>query len=103
MLSDREQRKLISAEPCWICKHLFLGVNDPQGNRVLDHDHFTGHVIGAAHNTCNFNRKTNYQIPVYFHNLRAYDEHLLVRAIQEYFDREIEVIGQNMEKYLQIQ
>ena len=45
-----------------------------------------------------------YDIPVFFHNFRGYDSHLIVTALSDaqYRGRTIEVIGQNMERYMQI-
>ena len=44
-----------------------------------------------------------YLIPVFFHNFRGYDGHLIFHQFRFHRDREIKVNGQNMEKYLQIQ
>ena len=41
-------------------------------------------------------------MPVFFHNLRGYDGHLIVQEIAMYRDRAIKPIGQNMERYLEI-
>ena len=87
---------------CYLCRQLFCQ-NDPRGYKVRDHDHLTGNYIGAAHRQCNIERPVNYLIPVFFHNFRGYDGHLIIHQFQCYPEREIKVIGQNMEKYLQIQ
>jgi hypothetical protein len=39
---------------------------------------------------------------VLFHNFRGYDSHLLVRALGLYKDRELNVIGQTLEKYMTV-
>ena len=41
--------------------------------------------------------------PVFVHNFREYDAHLIVHEFSKQTDREIKVIGQNMEKYLQVE
>ena len=41
-------------------------------------------------------------MPVFFHNLRGYDGHLIVKEMATYPGRYIKPIGQNMERYLQI-
>ena len=71
--------------------------------KVRDHDHITGYYLGAAHRQCNIERPVKYLIPVFFHNFRGYDSHLIVHQFRFHKNREIKVIGQNMEKYLQIQ
>ena len=51
---------------------------------VRDHDHMTGKYRGGAHNDCNFKVKLNPKtapIPVFFHNLKDYDGHLLMQAM----------------------
>ena len=67
-----------------------------------DHDHVTGYFFGAAHNLCNKRRRVVFQIPCFIHNLRVYDSHLIVHEFTNFPDREIKVIGQSMEKYLDI-
>ena len=69
---------------------------------VRDHDHMTGKYRGAAHNECNFKLKLNPKtapIPVFFHNLKGYDGHLLMQAMAR--ERgEIKCIPTNTEKYI---
>ena len=43
-----------------------------------------------------------FQVPVFIHNFRGYDGHLIVHAFNKFPDREIKVIGQSMERYLQV-
>ena len=40
---------------------------------------------------------------MFFHNFRGYDSHLIVHEFPNIQDRKLKVIGQNMEKYLQVQ
>ena len=101
-LSRKEQIEYNGATSCYLCRQLFQE-NDPKGYKVRDHDHITGNFIGAAHRQCNIERPVNYLIPVFFHNFRGYDGHLIVHQFRFHRDRQIKVIGQNMENYLQIQ
>ena len=39
---------------------------------------------------------------MFIHNFRGYDGHLIVHSFSNYPDREIHVIGQSMERYLQL-
>ena len=44
----------------------------------------TGRYRGTAHNDCNFKLKLNAKttpIPVFFHNLKGYDGHLLMQTM----------------------
>ena len=102
-LNKQQQNDYDNAKQCYLCRRDFQGPEDPKGGKVPDHDHITGHFLGAAHNVCNLNRPVKYQIPVFFNNFRGYDSHLIVHEFPRHKDREIKVIGQNMEKYLQVQ
>ncbi|XP_065198789.1 uncharacterized protein LOC135830431 [Sycon ciliatum] len=111
----KEQEELFrETEDCWICKKK-LGED-----RVRDHDHITGDFRGAAHNDCNIKLRIypyKQHIPVVFHNLKGYDSHHLIGAIEKtdvetvtYTDKdgvcksktvgEISVIPNNMEKFI---
>ena len=81
-----------------------LRSDSPNDRKVADHDHVTGYYFGAAHDECNRKRRVVYDIPVFFHNFRGYDSHLIVTALSnaQYRTRGIEVIGQNMERYMQV-
>ena len=62
----------------------------------------TGKYRGAAHNECNFKLKLNPKtapIPVFFHNLKGYDGHLLMQAMAR-VQGEIKCIPTNTEKYI---
>ena len=66
-------------ETCLFCADPLLVAS--YKDSVKDHDHMTGRYRGAAHNDCNFKLKLNAKtspIPVFFHNLKGYDGHLLM-------------------------
>ena len=80
-------------------------------DRVRDHDHLTGKYKSAAHSNCNLQlqfrkakqSKMNYSkyfIPVVFHNLTGYDQHLLMSTVGKFKDRKLTCIPNNMEKYI---
>ena len=101
-LSARQQKEYDHATRCYICRHDFVE-GETKGPKVRDHDHITGWFIGAAHRQCNLDRLVSFKIPVFFHNIRGYDAHLIVHEFGKRTDREIKVIYQNMEKYLQVE
>ena len=68
--------------------------------KVRDHDHLTGKYRGAAHNHCNWQYRKQFTIPVFFHNLKNYDGHLIVRAMENFPKYQIKPIAQGLEKYL---
>ncbi len=87
-------------ETCLFCAEPLLVRNFKDS--VRDHDHITGRYRGAAHNDCNFKLKMNAKttpIPVFFHNLKGYDGHLLMQAMAR-VPGEIKCIPTNTEKYI---
>ena len=74
-----------------------------ENKTVHDHSHLDGTYRGAAHSVCNRNEgtanKKNYKIPVFFHNLKGYDAHHIIRSIGEHTTK-INVIPQNYERYV---
>lgn len=88
------------ATRCHICKEQF----DPEkGDKVRDHDHVTGEYRGPAHNKCNLQLRTIYKIPIFLHNFRGYDAHIITKVLPQFQGHNVKVIGQSMEKYLTLQ
>lgn len=87
---------------CYLWWHEFKQ-DDLKGPKVRDHNHITGEFIGAAHRQSNFERPVSFQIPVICHNFRWYNAHLIVHEFGNRPDSVINVMGQNMEKYVQVQ
>ena len=69
-------------------------------DKVRDHDHITGRFRGAAHEHCNLRAMKQVKIPVFLHKFRGYDSHLITLSLNKFADKEIQIIGQGMEKYL---
>ena len=78
-LSAEEERRFQNATSCHICKTPFK-IAGKFSKKVRDHDHYTGQFRGAAHNSCNLNFKAKQAIPVFIHNLKGYDCHLIMQA-----------------------
>jgi len=104
VLSRKQLDAHRQAATCCICHNPHRPFIDGDGNwqKVHDHDHVTGYYIGAAHDLCNRRRRVVYEIPVFLHNFRGYDSHLIVQSFKNYPNREINVIGQNLERYIQV-
>ena len=95
IMTSAEKASFKTDEKCHIC-----GSKYHEGEvRVRDHCHVTGRYRGSAHKSCNANFRLTKKIPVVFHNLRAYDSHFIMQEIGK-FDQDINVIPNNMEKYL---
>ena len=71
--------------------------------KVRDHDHISGAYRGAAHSKCNLLKRRQRKIPVFLHNFRGYDSHLIVAALGKLKGHDLKVIGQTTEKYLQLE
>ena len=75
-----------------------------RNTKVRDHCHFTGKYRGCAHSICNLNFCNRYfKIPVFFHNMKNYDGHLIIQNAEKLSDKKkIDVIAQNSEKFINI-
>ena len=91
-----------NATHCSICKKEF----QPDDTKVQDHCHFTGKYRGAAHVKCNLDYSFRYfKIPIFLHNLKHYDAHLIIAKTHELNielnqNKKIDVIAQNSEKFI---
>ena len=94
-LTADEEKNFKAATTCHICGKKFF----KKSKKVRDHCHVTGNYRGAAHNVCNRNFRITHKIPVIFHNLRGYDSHFIMQEIGN-FGEKIQVIPNNMEKYM---
>ena len=98
LLTATELRSFNNATTCHIC-------TKPHGDdKVRDHCHILGNYRGAAPSECNLMysiSKSGWKLPVIIHNLREYDVHLIVKALNSEFG-EVRVIPQNMEKCLSL-
>ena len=57
----------------------------PCGFTLNMHCHFTGKCRGCAHSVCNLNSCNRYfKIPVFFHNMKSYDGHLIIQNADNY-------------------
>ena len=87
-----------NATCCFLCNEPF-NENDKKLLKVRDHDHMTGKYRGAAHCKCNINFFSNRYLPIVFHNLKAYDSHLIIKEMYKlYPDKDNNIIPKNYEK-----
>ena len=103
LLTEEQEAEFQAATHCYMCDDPILE-KEGKWRKVRDHNHATGEYRGAAHSHCNIQKKRSYHIPVFFHNLRGYDGHLIMQGIHRYADeKSIRVIPNNMEKYVSFQ
>ena len=82
---------------CFICNGL-INVND---NKVRDHCHITGKYRGAAaHYCCNINFKVSKKVPVIYHNLKGFDNHLIFKELSKFNGLKMSVIPNGLGKYM---
>ncbi|XP_053214141.1 uncharacterized protein LOC128397439 [Panonychus citri] len=95
-MSEEDTKNFEITDVCHICnKEIIKGEV-----KVRDHDHFTGKYRGAAHSPCNLKMATPNYIPVVFHNLKNFDSHIILKAIEKEMFTKVKIIPQNMEKYI---
>ena len=100
IFSDADKEAFDKATECYICNKMF---NNDTRDKVRDHDHLTGLYRGAAHCICNLRLRKTAKIPVFLHNFRGYDSHLVSQALEYFPQKDIRIIGQGLEKYLTLQ
>ena len=103
VMTPEDQKDFDEATHCYICGF------DLGADKVRDHDHINGKYRGAAHSECNLQfrlrndqqgQEDSFCIPVFFHNLRGYDSHILMQSIGMFKDEKLKVIANTMEKYI---
>ena len=95
IMTEKEEHLFQECNNCWICKELI----DNDDEKVRDHCHVTGKFRGAAHWGCNINFQLIEKVPVIFHNLKAYDSHLVFSVLHK-FKLKINVIPNGLQKYM---
>ena len=98
IMTANDWRDFNTATRCFIC-----GKDFKEGDKkVRDHCHFTGKYRGCAHDDCNLQFSMRYyKVPVFLHNLKNYDSHLIIERANELSQNgRIDVIAQNSEKFI---
>ena len=113
-LTPQQIRDYRNAKKCYICDEEFSADQDDK-NRAenRDHNHLDGLYIGPACARCNLSRKykqatrpkknkpATYEIPIFFHNLRGYDSHILLEHFPELTSKDrVNCIATNFEQFL---
>ena len=113
MIFTKENRdEFEKASVCFICNNN-RGIKGKQEKKisesdpkVRDHDHLTGVYLGAAHKTCNLNKRREKPfLSIFMHNFSGYDSHLILPVLSKKLLPEIEtisVIPKSIEKFMAI-
>ena len=101
-MTAEQQREYDHATTCSICDKAI----DSTHIKVADHCHLTSEFRGAAHQSCNLNyrlKPSQFKLPIFFHNLKGYDAHFLIKEVDPLIHGEVTVIPQSAEKYISFQ
>jgi hypothetical protein len=97
IITKEEENAFKKCQVCNICDTKFKSIDI----KVKDHCHITGLYRGCCHQGCNVNlNHKNFKIPVYFHNLKGFDGHLIIQGLNKMNFSNIKIIAQNFEKYM---
>ena len=115
ILTEEQEAEFQAATVFYVCEEPFYE-DEGKWRKVRDHNHATGEYRGAAHAICNLSKRRSAHIPVFFHNLRGYDAHLIMQGIHRHSGKKptkenkeqnksknMRVIPNNMEKYVSFQ
>ena len=96
--TEKDWEDFNNATNCFICGNKF----EAGEKKCWDHCHLTGQYRGCAHEDCNLRFSMRYyKIPVFLHNLKNYDAHLIINKAHELNkNSKIECIAQNSEKFI---
>ena len=95
IMTNEDEEIYNNSQICWICKEKL------NTDKVRDHCHVTGKFRGAAHKKCNLKLRIPRKLPIIFHNLQGYDDHVIFKELNN-FDVDISVIPKGIDKYMSI-
>ena len=95
IMTSEDEEIYNNSHICWICKQ------ELNMDKLRDHCHVTGKFRGAAHNKCNINLRLPRKLPIIFHNLQAYDRHIIFKELIN-FNVDIAVILKGIDMYMSI-
>jgi len=100
-LTEEDQEAFDEATNCYLCGYEF---NDESIKKNRDHDHFTGQYLGAACTNCNMSRRLRKPfLPVFFHNLKGYDlHHIMKYGLSTFNTWQMTCIPLSREKYMSL-
>lgn len=86
-----------NASECYVCGHGFT----EEDGKILEHTHYVqfANVRGSAHFSCNLKMHKHKFIVFYFHNLKGYDGHMLIKMFSARKIK-VNVLAITLEKYM---
>ena len=89
IIAEEEEHLFQKSNNCWICKKIINNNEEKVKYKFR----------GATHESCKLNLKLTKKVPVIFHNLGSYDNHLILNELDQ-SDVKIKVIPNGLEKYM---
>lgn len=97
-ISIEQEKQFAESKECYLCGQVY----SKSDIRVRDHSHVTGKYRGSCHRNCNLNLKVKKVLPIIIHNLKKYDNHIIIQGFNQ-IPEEIQIIPINSEQYISIQ
>ena len=116
-LTEEQEEEIRNCKVCHICERKLGEIDEnDDGSKdktkkeedfatEVDWDVINGEYLGCAHAKCIRNRRVDIiknPIPVFFHNLKGFDGHLIIQGLAKMNFSNIRIIAQNFEKYMTI-
>ena len=96
VMTAEQNEEFEKSNICWICD----GLIENYDKKFRDHCNITGKYRGAAHYSCSTNLKVSKNVPVIFHNLKDYDNHLIFKELSKFSGLKMGVTPDGLEKYM---
>ena len=77
-MTAEDEKNYQDSQDCWICNEKL------DETKVRYHCHIAGKYRGAAHNQCNLKLKIPKKLPLIFHNLQNYNEHIILKELNNF-------------------
>lgn len=87
----------------WILRYDIMKLNVKSLNdslQVKDHNHLNGEYRGASHVLCNLNFSHKKDIPIIIHNLKSFDQNLILKYLSINYFEKIDIIPKSVDKFL---
>ena len=96
-ITEEEERHFRECTACHLCGRAFE-VSGPLG-KARDHNHYNGAFRACLHNQCNVNRKRARFIPIFAHNGKNFDFHLIIKKLASFKFGSLTCLPVTSEKY----
>ena len=99
IFDETDKERFEPSNECYSCNKQFDDIKIMTRKVLQDHCHFTGKFRVAMHWSCKLKMKDQQNIPVIFHNLKGYDDHLFIKRLTDIDKGTISYIPRNKENF----